>query len=275
LKATVQFDGPLLAVDTNNPHEINTGLALHEANVIYDKGRKSIEGIRFSDVIDFEHLNIAEELEENDQDSGEDGAGGDATDGSESIDERRHRRAAARRVALESRERREAHKRKQRSKVRMEGEPYVHTIQVPITGWYRFCIVGSYSQITAEIDLRKESDYGGIDTESGHVWTMQERTLEDEEKLMEADTAASEGIKDEDFEPTREKLKTLRRLLAEIQSKQSQERHRLIVHAATNEHSHSRMVLSSLLETILFMVVTGFQVFTIRRWFQSAPALGR
>jgi hypothetical protein len=92
--------------------------------------------------------------------------------------------------------------------------------------------------------------------------------------MMEADTAAEEGIKDEDFVSTREKLNTLRQLLAEIQNKQQQERHRLVLHAATNEHSHSRMVLSSLLETLMFLIVTSFQVFTIRRWFKGASVLG-
>jgi len=93
--------------------------------------------------------------------------------------------------------------------------------------------------------------------------------------MLEEDTAVQEGIKDEDFQSTREKLKSLRRLLADIQNKQQQERHRLIVHAATNEHSHSRMVFGSLMETLLFIVVTSFQVYTIRKWFKGAPVLGR
>jgi formate dehydrogenase maturation protein FdhE len=104
---------------------------------------------------------------------------------------------------------------------------------------------------------------------------LEQKEVSDEDRLMDEDSAVMEGIKDEDFDSTKDKLKTLRRLLADIQTKQQQERHRLIVHAATNEHSHSRMVLSSLLETILFMAVTGFQVFTIRRWFKGAPVLGR
>ena len=99
--------------------------------------------------------------------------------------------------------------------------------------------------------------------------------LNEEDKLLEEDTASEEGIKDEDFQATRDKLRQLRRLLAEIHSAQQKERRRLIVHSATNKHSHSRMVLSSLMETMLFMAVTGYQVYTIRRWFRGAPALGR
>ena len=92
---------------------------------------------------------------------------------------------------------------------------------------------------------------------------------------MEKDTASQEGIKDEDFQQTRNKVKELRRLLNEIQSMQQKERRRLTVHAETNEHSHSRMVLSSLMETLLFMGITGYQIYTIRRWFSGAPVLGR
>jgi hypothetical protein len=62
---------------------------------------------------------------------------------------------------------------------------------------------------------------------------------------------------------------------ADITNRQQKERHRIQLHSQTNEHSHSRMVLSSLFQTVLFCAVTGFQVFTIRRWFKGAPQLGR
>jgi hypothetical protein len=265
LRAMVQFDGPLPAEGT-----IDSGMALRDAINIWDASKKhSAEHISISEVVDFEHLNVGPQEIEEFKEQADFGAKEDET-----LEERRERRAQQRKKALEDRERRDDKKRKQRSKVREEGEPIQKTYKAPAAGWYRFCVAGTWFQVTAEIDIRKESEFGGLD-DQGHVWTMQEKTLDEEEKLMEEDTAASEGIKDEDFESTKEKLKTLRRLLAEIQSKQSQERHRLIVHAATNEHSHSRMVLSSLMETILFMAVTGFQVYTIRRWFKGAPQLGR
>jgi hypothetical protein len=130
------------------------------------------------------------------------------------------------------------------------------------------------SQVIAEIEMRKESELGGIDKD-GHVITYEMKDMREEDEELEKDTASQEGIKDEDFEETKVKVKELRRLLNEIQSMQQKERRRLAVHAETNEHSHSRMVLSSLLETLLFMAVTGYQVFTIRRWFSGAPALGR
>lgn len=127
------------------------------------------------------------------------------------------------------------------------------------------------------MELRKSSELGGIDSETGHVYTYEKKQQLAEEKFLDEDTASEEeSIKDEDFEKTREQLRKLRRLLGEIQNKQQTERHRLVVHAATNAHSHSRMVLSSLLETVLFMLVTGFQVYTIRKWFtQSGSLLAR
>lgn len=266
LKATATFEGPI-PEDSKNP--INSGMALQEALKELDSGRhKRDRSISISEVVDFEHLNLGdsedEDLEQMAEEIPED----------ETPEQRRERRARQRKKALEARQRKDAMKLKQRQKVRAEGEPWQYTLKAPAKGWYRYCVKATWYQVTAELDLRKESEMGGV-TEGGHVWTVRQKTMEDEERYLEEDTAASEGIKDEDFQSTRDKLKTLRRLLADIQSRQSQERHRLIVHAATNEHSHSRMVLSSLLETILFMAVTGFQVYTIRKWFRGAPVLGR
>lgn len=130
-------------------------------------------------------------------------------------------------------------------------------------------------QIVAELEMRKSSDLG-LDNQKGHVNTYEDHTLDEQERIMKEDTASQEvGVNDADFEETRSLLNKLRRLLNEIEKKQTSERHRLMVHKATNEHSHSRMVLNSLLETVLYMAVTGYQVYTIRKWFSGAPVLGR
>ncbi len=113
--------------------------------------------------------------------------------------------------------------------------------------------------------MRKESDLGGLNAD-GHVKTFEEKEMLEEDRELEEDTATEEGIKDEDFQETREKVKDLQRLLNEIQSMQQKERRRLTMHAETNnEHSHSRMMISSLFETLLLMAVTGYQqVYTIQ-----------
>jgi len=242
-------------------------MELQEAVQQFDSNRHRGEKIiQFSSEVNFEHLNIGE-ME--DEDITQPYANKDETP-----EERKQRRAEERKKMLELRQKKEQHTKTQKNRVRQEGEPYLKTVRAPATGWYRFCIGGTWNQITAEVDLRKESELGGLD-EYGHVWTYRQKVEEEEEDELDKDTAELEGIKDEDFGGTREKLKTLRRLLSDIQSGQNQERHRLAVHAATNEHSHSRMALNSLMETILFMAVTGYQVYTIRKWFKGAPVLGR
>jgi hypothetical protein len=269
LVATVQFQGPL---GSDIETEIDSGRALQKAITEFDHGNRHAKILSMVKTVDFEHLNVnsdggdvggLEEVDENPINVLED----------ETPEERRQRRARERKKALESRQHKEQSKIKQKKKIREEGEAFQQTMKAKVKGWYRYCVMAK-SQVVVEIDFRKESEMGGLN-ENGFVRTYEEKIMEEEEKTMEEDTAAEEGIKDEDFADTRAKLKALRRLLADIQNKQQQERHRLVLHTATNEHSHSRMVMSSLLETLLFLVVTSFQVYTIQRWFKGAPVLGR
>lgn len=101
--------------------------------------------------------------------------------------------------------------------------------------------------------------------------------LMNEKKLMarlEKNSKLVEGIvKEEDLKTTRDQIAKMNRLLNEIREKQVNERHRLSVHKAVNEHSHSRMVVGSLFETVCYIVISGFQVYTIRRWFSGNPIL--
>jgi hypothetical protein len=237
--------------------------------------------LHFVETIDFEHLklaggqhgdNNADDDDTYDDDYG--GGGSKKSDAEREAARNQRRQARERKKALEKKHRQNQRDVNQAHKIRSEGEPFIRTFKTTRMGWYRYCLVATFYPVTVEFDYRKESEMGGLN-ENGDVMTHEERIMAEEDKMMEKDTASEEGIKDEDFVTTKEKLKTLRRLLAEIQSRQQQERHRLTIHSQTNEHSHSRMVLGSLLETLLFMVVTGIQVATIRRWFKGAPVLGR
>jgi hypothetical protein len=261
LKAEVEISGPVASLD------VVTGADLEDAVKKYDAGHFPKRHLRLSEMVDFEHLNVGAFEHEDLMITV-------PPEGEETHEQRQERRALERKKILENRQRKDQHNRNQKNKVRSEGEPFLSTIDAPVEGWYRFCVKANYDSVVAEIDVRKESELGGVDA-NGNVWTYRQKVMVEEDQLMDADTAALEGIKEEDFKGTREKLKQLRRLLGEIQQKQSQERHRIAVHSATNEHSHSRMALNSLMETILFMAVTGYQVYTIRRWFKGAPVLGR
>jgi hypothetical protein len=263
LVAKVHLEGPFATADS-----IKSGQDLQEK---IEKIGSNNEFKIFSETVDFEHLNLGPDDEDDDKSNEELNKKGLEN---ETTEEKRARRALERKKMLEARQRQETRKHHQKRKIRNEGDPYTRTIKAHGEGWYRFCVTATVP-ITVEMDLRKSSDMGGLDSETGHVLTLAQKLLNEEDENMRLDSASEEGIDDKDFESTKEKLKTLRRLLADIQTKQEQERHRLIVHAATNEHSHSHMVLGSLLETVLFMLVTGYQVYTIRRWFSGAPVLGR
>jgi emp24/gp25L/p24 family/GOLD len=277
LKAQIQFDGPVLdaAPDATTSVELKNALARIDVGHLPSD---TSTYIHFVDTIDFEHLNTRDgEDEEHNADDfmyDDDDSVAALPEAEREAAKDKKRQMKERKKALEAKHRDEQKAAHQARKVRNEGEPFVRTFKTTTAGWYRYCVVASFYQVTVEADYRKESELGGLD-ENGDVLTYEEKQMLEEDKLMEADSANEEGIKDEDFVSTKEKLKTLRRLLAEIQGKQQQERHRLNIHSQTNEHSHSRMVLGSLLETMLFMVVTGIQVATIRRWFKGAPVLGR
>jgi len=90
------------------------------------------------------------------------------------------------------------------------------------------------------------------------------------EKLFVEDAAS-----DKDLEYMHNQLRKLTRLLGEIRRKQDLERHQLTLHKTVNAHSHSRMVMGSLIETLLYMAITGYQVYVIRNWFKGSPMLGR
>ena len=129
-------------------------------------------------------------------------------------------------------------------------------------------------QIVAELEMRKASELGGLD-EDGNVFTHEEYFYIQLEREIEKDTASAEGMVDEDFDVLKDQIKQLRDLLTNIMSIQLRDRRRISVNQATAEHSHSRLVLNSFFETILFMAVTGYQVYTIRKWFSGKPSLGR
>ncbi len=129
-----------------------------------------------------------------------------------------------------------------------------------------------------EFELRRSSQLGKPNSKTGHIQTYERHDmLVNEKKLMAKLTAAAKAeggsVSEADLKTTRDQVSKMNRLLNEIREKQVNERHRLGIHQAVNEHSHSRMVLGSLFETVLYIVVSGFQVYTIRKWFSGNPIL--
>jgi len=273
LRATYTLEGPIADLNVESGIELYT-----KGEEFHSDKRNGGKQLALSQEVDFEHLN--EEIDDDDDhydDENDDEFDDDSSinpDDPDADKKKRERRERQRKRFLDLKKKREEKKLNAMKKIQQNGEPILNTEKAPDAGWYRMCVKGDWNQVVAEMEMRKESELGGLN-EEGHVMTYEERKMMEEDGELEEDTASAEGIKDEDFEETREKVKDLRRLLNDIQSMQQKERRRLTVHAETNEHSHSNMVLNSLTETLLFMAVTGYQVYTIRKWFSGAPVLGR
>jgi len=162
-----------------------------------------------------------------------------------------------------------------------EGDPVEKTFMAEEEGWYRFCAEASRVAVEVEFELRQSSELGKPNKKTGHVQTYERHDMvRHEKKLMESlsratkDKNVESGVKPEDLEKTKNAIAKMNRLLNEIREKQVNERHRLSIHKAVNEHSHSRMVVGSLLETVFYIAVSGFQVYTIRKWFSGNSLLG-
>ena len=127
------------------------------------------------------------------------------------------------------------------------------------------------------MEIRKSSEVGNPNQKSGHLQTFEHHDMMQREKKlmnqMNTKNLEENGVKEEDLQNTKNQITKLNRLLYDIKEKQNSERHRLSVHKAVNEHSHSRMVLNSLFETVFYIAISCFQVYTIRKWFSGSPIL--
>jgi len=293
LRATAILEGPVAPPNIDDGKEINTYINKFQRGDFFGTPRRDV--IKEEQVVDFEQGAAPDVYDDDDDDYYDDDEylhedyydyyDDDEHQGKEPDPEKVKKRQE---MMIKRREK-ERQKRIDRMRKiqemkkrheRTEGEPYQITQTARVGGWYRACVRASWYQVSAEMEFRKSSELGPPDPETGHVKSYESRELEREEEEMDKQTPTEskedkDAVKEEDFDRTKDQLKKLNRLLNDIKAKQMDERHRLSVHAATNEHSHSRMVLSSLMETVLYMMITGFQVYTIRKWFSGSPLLGR
>ena len=81
------------------------------------------------------------------------------------------------------------------------------------------------------------------------------------------------GKNDEAVAAVEARVVALRGHLAELKEKQARERRRLAKHKALYDARHNNMVEASLLETVVYVVCSGFQIFFVRRWFRGKGML--
>jgi hypothetical protein len=146
---------------------------------------------------------------------------------------------------------------------------------------YRLCVRAKVQTIEVEMELRKSSLYGKVDPRTGHVPSLEDVEVHSEiHQLFDKEDDATiiaeeEAIKDEDLSATREQLRILERVYQDIISKQLEERRTWNWRTIHNKHLYSHMVMGNLVETVFYMGITGWQVYTIRKWFGGGPTLGR
>ena len=152
------------------------------------------------------------------------------------------------------------------------GDPWIGTRKVSESGIYKLCVDNNKSGgvISAKIDIRK----GIVDTVSGHIPSFETRSLLENLSFKKDDNSDLQFDKNEAVKLAEEKLLSLRKALSHAKQKQMNYMDRLDFHKSLNEHTHSRMVVRSLWETVIFIAVTGYQVYLIRKWFSSAGSIG-
>ena len=65
---------------------------------------------------------------------------------------------------------------------------------------------------------------------------------------------------DGNLERVKQSITRIKKDLINIQLQQRRDRHRLTLHSETNETSHNRVIISSLVETAFFVAASLFQV---------------
>jgi hypothetical protein len=143
LKATVSLDGPIA------PPEVDSGLDLHNAAEDYPNKPKGADThLTFSSVVDFEHLNIPLDVEEDDDDDVHDEVKKIDPNDPEAVELRRKQREKSREIFLAAKEKRDQKKLLQVRKIREDGEPFQYTAKAPSAGWYRTCVQGTWYQVS-------------------------------------------------------------------------------------------------------------------------------
>jgi len=181
-----------------------------------------------------------------------------------------------------------------KAKVMAAIEPFEETNAIKAQGWYQLCVSSEYHALVVEMDMRSGRELGGVDRTTGHVYTHEAREMLDAEKLIdevpedeqedfntyetlseEEQKAIENQVKEQDLHATKAQIKHLNSLVAEIKRKHHDFQQRIKSHKASSERNHENLLWSSKLETVLYIMITGVQVYTVRKWLMSNQLLGR
>lgn len=173
--------------------------------------------------------------------------------------------------------------------------PYEWTKRIKSPGWYRLCVQAD-DDIMVEMDIRNSAVMGGVNSETGHVWTfddweeweeeqrinqlneLKEKAKKDEEArvlLENLNTALKDQIKDYDLESTQRMMGEINNLVARMQQSQSAVHQRIKSHEGVARRNYQKIKKSGIVETVLYLIITGYQVYTVHNWLLSTNSLGR
>mmetsp|Transcript_8890 Transcript_8890/g.14785 ORF Transcript_8890/g.14785 Transcript_8890/m.14785 type:complete len:260 (-) Transcript_8890:258-1037(-) len=135
-------------------------------------------------------------------------------------------------------------------------------------GTYAICLDNRMSRFMSKVvqlDIRAITAGGGEVANDEQAITV---------KLPEGGVNSPEkDIKEEvDAEKLKESLAALNAInqgLNKIQMQQRRDRHRLDLHSETNNKNYSSVFTGSIFETGVFIAVSIFQIYFVRRWFAS------
>ena len=173
-------------------------------------------------------------------------------------------------------------------------EPYEWTKAIKTGGWYRLCVQAEDSNIYVEMDIRSSAELGGVDDDTNHVYTRQKKEELDERNTIllddddgneskEAKRLAEEqlrqeveaAVKDYDLEATKKLMSEMNSLVMQLQQRQGAMLKRSKGHEMQARRNYKRIARSGMIETLLYLVITGFQVYTIHSWLLRNSLLGR
>ena len=149
-------------------------------------------------------------------------------------------------------------------------EPYEETNEILAEGWYRLCVTADFMPLMVEMDMRTANKLKGINPGTGHVYTYQLREFLDEQEELFGKAQAT----DEDFVESKLMLKGMHELTSDLMKSQHDRMARIRAHDNDARRGAAALAWSSKFETLLYVVITGVQVYTVHKWLLSNQ-LGR
>ena len=131
---------------------------------------------------------------------------------------------------------------------------------------YLFVLYSPF-KVSVEFDVRKSSEFAEPD-DSGHI-PFEIKSHEVQKELVH------QGADEQDIAQAKQHIDSIGGVIKDLQKLNREEKHRVQLHHELNQHSHSTFVMNEILETIVFIVITGFQLYTVRKWFKDNTILGR